>query len=169
MKRSVCFFLTVCAAFLTSACAYNNDETASYKLNAVVNGVETADGDVLVSISPVVSYSPYSDTYTASDVFHTYTASDVAHAYGYARNTRSEDYSVAGRRWCMKSGNELTYKLRRQDRAEELTGLGADEIFEFTVMDGVIYGFENTDCVFTEFDIDEWYNDLYDRDYFYDD
>lgn len=151
MKKIICALMIVCSAFFTASCACRNDESPEYTFNAVIAGVKDTDGGVTVELLPIVPDSPYSDTYTGSD---------ITPVYGYTRYEGKGDYNTYTGAWYVKSQNVLTFKLRRQDKAEELLEFDEDMIIKFTVMDGTIYRFENTECVFIENDSwKDWYND----------
>lgn len=159
MKKLVCVLIIFCAAFLSVSCACVNDDDTQYTLNAVVVGVNDTDGGVTVELSPVVPYSPHSSTYIVPD---------VTPVYGYARYEGTDGYQ-SNEGWYMKSGNVLTYKLRRQEKAKELNGFADDSIIKFTVADGVIYRFENTGRVFEENETPYyWDDDLYNGEIIYD-
>lgn len=160
MRKIICALMIVCSAFFTVSCACRNDETPEYTFNAVIAGVKDTDGGVNVELLPIVPNSPYSDVYIASD---------ITPVYGYTRYEGKGDYDTYTGTWYIKSENVLTFKLRRQDKAKELLEFDEDMIIKFTVMDGTIYRFENTECVFIENDSwKDWYNDLYNGEIFYD-
>lgn len=160
MKKIICALMIVCTAFFTVSCAFKNEETANYTLNAVVAGVKDTDDGVTVELLPVIPCSPYSDIYSDSD---------ITPVYGYIRYEGTGGHNGSASRWNVRSENPLSYKLRRHDKAKELLEFADGMIVKFTVMDGVIYRFENTGCVFVEDDSWKyWDDDLYNWGNIYD-